>query len=333
MKLTPRLMAVGAVVALCAVSLSACNTESTASPASSSSTSSGQQQLTIGLANQQMSVTFPAAIAKGAQDEADKLGVKLIVLDSQGDQAKQANQVQDLIAQQVDGIILVPLSPGPAQAMVDQAVAAGIPVGTAHGYVGADRAASDPYPQLSFIVDEDEIGAGATAGQMALQAVPNGGEVAVITGAAGFAENKLRVQDFEKALTDQGGYSVVANQPGDWTKEGGQSACQNILAAHPKVALFYAISDDMAVGCASAVKSAGSDAKIIGVGGSQGGIDAIKAGTIYGTVCYKPYTEGQMAVQDMYDVLTGKLTGAPQTTFYDTPGVTLSNVDSCTAQW
>lgn len=35
----------------------------------------------------------------------------------------------------------------------------------------------------------------------------------------------------------------------------------------------------------------------------------------------------------MYDSLTGKLTGAPKTTFYDTPGVTKDNVSSCDPQW
>jgi len=323
-----RTLTVGAVAAFCAASLAACNTEST-----NASASSGSKTVTIGLANQQMSVTFPAAIAKGARDEAKKLGVKLIVLDSQGDQAKQSSQVQDLVGQKVDGIILVPLSPGPAQAMVDQADAAGVAVGTAHGYVGANQDVKTPYEKLKYVIDEDEAGAGATAGKMAVEAVPGGGEVAVITGAAGFVENKTRVQEFEKALTDKGGFKIVANQPGDWTKEGGQSACQNILAAHPKVSLFYAISDDMAVGCAAATKAGGSNAKIIGVGGSAGGIDAIKAGTVYGTVCYKPFTEGQMAVKAMVDSLKGKLSGTPKTTFYDTPGVTKDNVDSCQPQW
>jgi ribose transport system substrate-binding protein len=40
-----------------------------------------------------------------------------------------------------------------------------------------------------------------------------------------------------------------------------------------------------------------------------------------------------MAVKAMVDALTGKLSGAPKTTFYDTPGVTADNVDSCSPQW
>lgn len=324
-------------VASVSLALSACGA-STPSPTAAGTAGSGSaagKSLTIGLANQQESVTFPAAISKGAQAKATELGVKLIILDSQGDQAKQASQVQDLIAQKVSGIILVPLSPGPAQALVDQANAAGIPVGTAHGYVGANLTADKPYSKLKFVIDENELGAGATAGKLALQALPNGGKVAVITGAAGFIENTTRVTQFKDALNGAGSvkYTVVATQPGDWTKEKGQAACQNILAANPDVGLFYAISDDMAVGCATAVKSANSQAKIIGVGGSAGGIAAIKSGALYGTVCYKPADEGAMAVQAMYDALTGKLSGDPKTTFYATPGVSAANVSTCTPQW
>jgi ribose transport system substrate-binding protein len=333
--------AIGLLATACSSEKTGGGSSSSSSSASSGSSSSGSaasttaaatKKYTIGIANQQESVTFPAAIAKGAKAQAAKLGIKIVDLDSKGDQATQANQVQDLITQKVSAILLVPLSPGPAQALVDQAAAANIPIATAHGYVGATRSVSDPYSKLKFVIDENEEGAGATAGQMALKAVPNGGQVAVITGAAGFIENTTRVVKFKAALP-KSKYSVVATQPGNWTKQDGQSACQNILAAHPKLALIYAISDDMAVGCAAAVQSAGSKAKIIGVGGSQGGIAAIKTGQLYGTVCYKPYDEGAKAIQMLYDALTGKLTGPPKTTFYSTPGVTKANVDSCSPQW
>ncbi len=326
MKSIRTLAALGLVLA----GLTACNTES---PAETTPAGDTTRKLTFGLANQQESVTFPAALAKGAKAKADELGITLVSLDSQGDQQKQASQVQDLIAQKVDGIILVPLSPGPGQALVDQAAAANIPIGTAHGYVGANRDVETPYEKLKFIVTENERGAGATAGEMALQVVPDGGKVAVITGAAGFDENTTRVEKFTAALEAKGGYDVVATQPGNWTKQDGQSACQNLLAATPDLALIYAISDDMAVGCAAAVKSANSTAKILGVGGSAAGIAAIKDGTLAGTVCYKPYDSGVMAVQMLHDAVTGKLSGAPATTFYDTPGVTKDNVDSCTPQW
>lgn len=290
---------------------------------------------TIGVIPKETASQYWKGVKNGAEQAAKEENVTILWNgpEVETDNERQIQIVEDMIAQKVDGIILVPLSPGPAQALVDQAAAANIPIGTAHGYVGADRTAENPYAKLKFVITEDEIGAGATAGDMAVKALSGGGKVAVITGAAGFIENTNRVTKFKAALDAKGGYTIVATQPGNWTKQDGQSACQNILAATPDVGLFYAISDDMAVGCAAAVKSAGSKAKIIGIGGSATGIAAIKSGEVYGTVCYKPEDEGASAVQAMYDVLTGKLTGAPKTNFYDTPGVTKDNVDSCTPQW
>src|ERR1700704_2154490 len=84
------------------------------------STTTSSKKIVIGLSNQTMASTFPAGLAKGAQQEATKLGVKLVVLDSKGDVQKQGSDMQDLIAQKVNGILIVPNSPGPAKAMVDR---------------------------------------------------------------------------------------------------------------------------------------------------------------------------------------------------------------------
>ncbi|MDQ1578828.1 MAG: ribose transport system substrate-binding protein, partial [Microbacteriaceae bacterium] len=122
-------MQIGMGAALLAV-LAGCST------AAGSATTSSSKSITIGLSNQTMAGTFPVGLAKGANQEAKKLGIKLVVLDSKGDVQKQGSDMQDLVAQKVDGILIVPNSPGPAQAMVDQAVAAKIPVASVHGTVG-----------------------------------------------------------------------------------------------------------------------------------------------------------------------------------------------------
>src|SRR6201999_4396772 len=117
------------------------------------------KSVVVGLSNQTMAVTFPVGLAKGAKREADKLGAKLVVLDSKGDVQKQGSDMQDLVAQKVNGILLVPNSPGPAQAMVDRAAAAGIPVASMHAN-GGNGIATKPYDKLSFTINEnaDTIG-------------------------------------------------------------------------------------------------------------------------------------------------------------------------------
>src|ERR1700730_12405801 len=106
---------------------------STASSMPKAAAPSAPKKVVIGLSNQTMAVTFPVGLAKGAQREADKLGAKVVVLGTKGDVQKQGSDMQDLAAQKVSGILLVPNSPGPAKAMVDRAATAGIPVASVHG--------------------------------------------------------------------------------------------------------------------------------------------------------------------------------------------------------
>ncbi len=76
-----------------------------------------------------------------------------------------------------------------------------------------------------------------------------------------------------------------------------------MLQANPDIQLFYAQSDDMGTGCYEAIEAAGSSAKVIGIGGAKLGIDAVKAGQLLGTVCYKPYTSGEIVMQAVADHL------------------------------
>jgi ribose transport system substrate-binding protein len=326
MRIAVQLGVVGAVVGL----LAGCTTVNSSEQSSSGTKAS--KQVVIGLSNQTMAVTFPVGLAKGAQQEADKLGAKLVVLDSKGDVQKQGSDIQDLTAQKVDGILIVPNSPGPAQAMVDNVAAAGIPIASVHGTVGTGPT-DVPYSKLSFTINESADQVGHLEASLAKQALPSGGKVAIITGASGFLENTLWTAGFKSDLASAGGFTIVATQPGDWTAEKGEAACQGILSGHPDINLFYALSDDMAAGCAKAVVAAKSTAKILGNGGAKLGIDGIKNGTIFGDVCFKPVDEGAKAFDTLYDQITGKAPAPKKVLSYDIPTITKANVDQCVPQW
>ena len=296
------------------------------------------KDMTFGLSSVGLSFPFASAIAKGFADAGAKVGARTVVLDAKGDVQKQANDIQDLIAQKVDGMAIMPLDSTVAQGWVDHASTAGIPVVSVGSQIGdpAKRALHDVYSKVSAIVTQDEVAAGAAVGRAAATVLPKDhpAKIAVIEGQAGFPEVKQRRDGFEQGLHAAGvNYTIVASQPGDWTAEKGESACQNILQSNPDVDLFFNEADDMVVGCARAVRAAGSNAKLFGMGGSKLAIAAIKAGQIDGTVCYKPENLGALAFQVLYDDATGKQTRAAQFVTYDTPGITKANVADCVAQW
>lgn len=290
---------------------------------------------TVGVSNLGLSFPFPAAISDGIDSKAPELGIDVVTLDARSDVAKQANDVQDLINQQVDGILLIGVDAVASEALVDDIDAAGIPVIAVHQMVGdsTTRELSDVYEGLTAFVTQDEQEAGAKAGEIALSILPDGGKVAIVEGAAGFAEVFNRSVLFEETLNNsEATFEVVARQPGDWTPEAAEAACQNMLQGTPDIDLFYAQSDDMAVGCAKAVDAAGSSAQIVGIGGSALAIDALEDGTIEGTVCYKPFDLGQLGAETMAQVLRGESLESDYIT-YETPAITAENIDDCDPQW
>ena len=294
--------------------------------------------LRFGLSSAGLSYPFAAAIAQGFQQQAARAGVEAIVLDAQGKVQKQANDLDDLLAQRVAGIVLMPLDSVIAQSWVDRAAAAAIPVVAVGSQVGDpnSRPLHEVYPQLTALVTQDEVVAGQEAGRLALTLLPRDrvARIAIVEGAPGFPEVLQRAEGFRQALdAAHARYRIVASQPGDWTADEADTACQNILAAHPDVDLFFNEADDMAVGCARAVRSAGAHARLVGVGGSRLAMVSLEAGRIDGTVCYEPRELGALAFDALYEDVTGRKPLHAAFITYRTPGITRANVGACPAQW
>lgn len=294
--------------------------------------------LRFGLSSAGLSYPFAAAIAQGFQQEAARKGVEAVVLDAQGKVQKQANDLDDLMSQRVAGIVVMPLDSVIAQSWVSHATAAGIPVVAVGSQVGDpnSRPLHDVYPKLTALVTQDEVVAGQEAGRLALTLLPPDrvARIAIIEGAPGFPEVLQRAEGFRQALDSaHARYRIVASQPGNWTADDADTACQNILAAHPQVDLFFNEADDMAVGCARAVRSAGSHARLVGIGGSRLAIVSLEAGRIDGTVCYEPRELGALAFDALYGDVTGRKPLHAAFITYRTPGITGRNVGTCPAQW
>ncbi len=285
-----------------------------------------------GLSTVGLSYPFAAAIAKGFVEAAARNGANAVVLDAKGDVQKQANDIDDLIAQRVAGIAVMPLDSVVAQGWVRRAQKGNVPIAAVAALVGdpKTRRIEDVYPGLVALASQDEVAAGRAAGQLASRLLPadRPARIAIIEGAAGFPEVEQRARGFREALDAASAhYTIVAAQPGNWTSEGGEAACQNILAARPDVDLFYNEADDMVIGCARAVRSAGSHARLVGVGGSKLAIASIKAGAVDGTVCFKPEALGALAFEAL------SKPGGTRFRTYPIPAVTRANVGECVGQW
>ena len=288
----------------------------------------------IGMSNQGATYPFPGAIGEGVKSKGAELGYNVVQTDAGLKTDKQTTDINDLIAQAPAAIILNPVDGTQAMGLVDNIAAANIPVFVVHGNVGpAGHPIEQVYKGIKLMITEDDVLAGKNAGMIAVAAFPQGAKYAIVEGAAGFVEVELRTKGFEEGLATGTGFTKVASQPGDWVPDKGKIACQNMLQANPDIQLFYAQSDDMGTGCYEAIKAAGSSAQVIGIGGAKLGIDAINAGQLLGTVCYKPLTSGELIMQAVGDYLTGAKTYDGVYQPYDTPGITKDNIADCVPQW
>ncbi len=337
MRLRPLPLLLSAAVIVAAVAAIAGLWQATHATGSAAVTASKSNGERYGLSSVGLSYPFAAAIAKGFSDAATKDGATAIVLDAKGDVQKQANDIDDLIAQKVNGIAVMPLDSVVAQGWVDRAGRAHVPVAAVAALVGdpKKRAITDVYPGLVALASQDEVEAGNTAAKLATALLPKGrtAKIAIIEGAAGFPEVEQRARGFTQGLDTAGvRYTIVARQPGNWTSEGGEAACQNILAAQLDIDLFYNEADDMVIGCARAVRTAGSHAHLIGVGGSKLAVASIKAGAVDGTVCFKPEALGALAYAALRDNAHGK-PPAERFQTYPIPAVTRDTIGACVGQW
>lgn len=298
----------------------------------------GAKEITFGYVAAGMQFPFNVAVVKGFQAAAKEVGVKTIILDGKTSVERQGNAIDDLIAQKVDGIAVLPMDGLVAQGWVDRVTAHNVPFVSVATEIGdpQKRPIKDVYPKATALVSSDEIHTGFNSGDIAAKLLPKDrvAKIAILEGAPGMAQNWQRTQGFKEGLEKAGiKYQIVASQPTDLTPEQGQSVCQNIITAHPDVDLIYNQADDLVIGCAKAVREAGSHAKLVGWGGSRLGIAAIKAGDVDGTVCVKPEKMGELAFKALYAAVTKPGTPKAQFIEVDTPAITKANLSSCVPQW
>lgn len=297
------------------------------------------KDVTLGFVAASMQYPYDHAIAKSFQEAAKELGAKAIVLDPKGSVEKQGNSIDDLITQKVDGIAIIPLDSIVAKTWVDQATENNI------SFVAAAAQVGDPdkvpmkqvYAKLSALVTTDDIAAAELAGELAAKYLPKGrtAKIGIVEGSAGYAVVRQRNQGFKQGLEKSGvKYQILASQPTDWTPQKGESVCQNMLTSHPDLDLIFSQADDMAIGCAKAIRATNSKAKLVATGGgSRQGNDAISKGEMDGSVCTNPTTIGRLTAKALFEAATNKNTPKARFITYKTPVVTKATLAECPNGW
>jgi ABC-type sugar transport system substrate-binding protein len=215
------------------------------------------KQYTIGVLLPHLSSAHFVGQAYGYIDEAQKLGVKVIMFEAGGYEHldRQIAQIEDLIAQKVNAIVMGAVSGPGTVGAVDRAAAAGIPVITCNS-------TSDSKYVVSRIRSDDD-----TIGQMQAdimgQALRGRGNVVMLPGPAGTSWAENRAAAFKKRLGKKfPNVKVIGMQYSLSSPVDGLRIMEDFLQTYPKIDGVYNGADTMAIGSAQAVLASGNAGKI-----------------------------------------------------------------------
>jgi ABC-type sugar transport system substrate-binding protein len=241
-----------------------------------------------------------AAFEDGAKAEGQRLGVKVVVVSppSETDVQAQISQIEDLVAQKVDGIALAPTDPSALEPVVQEAQAAGVKV------VFVDGAGSNK--DVPF-VGTDNLQGGKLGGDFMCKQLPKGAEVAILQGVMTTTNGADRYNGSKSAM-EACGLKVVAAQPADWDRAKGQSVTETILAGNPNIKGIFGSNDNMALGAVEALKASAKlkDVMVVGYDANPDAAKSILAGEMTASVAQAPKKMAALGIQTLVDMKAGK---------------------------
>jgi ribose transport system substrate-binding protein len=273
-----------------------------------------------------------AALRDGAIAEGKKQGVEVTVqsgsseTDSTGENAK----ISTLAAQDYNCFGVVPVNATNVITPLVPVAKKNIPILNLDTQIDGDASKAAGVSYASFI-GSDNLSAGQQAAQALMADMGGHGDVAVLQGIAGEQNGINRLKGFTDET--QGKLQIVATQPADYDQNLALTVTGDLLRAHPTITGIFAANDTMGLGATQAVKNAGKSGSIsiISVDGITAALQAVKDGTLSGTISQYPYAEGQMAVQACVNLVAKK--PVPERVVAPIKLITKANADQALASF
>ncbi|WP_300380043.1 ribose ABC transporter substrate-binding protein RbsB [Clostridium sp.] len=245
----------------------------------------------IGMVLSTLNNPFFVSMKEGAEKEAEKLGYKLIVLDSQNDSIKEKSNVEDLIQQGVTALLINPTDSDAVIQSVEGANKSNIPV------ITLDRKSNGGV--VTSHIASDNVKGGAMAAEFVLEKLGADSKINVVElqGIPGASATRDRGEGFHSILDKKDNVKFASSQAADFDRQKGLQVMENILQGNSDIQVIFAHNDEMALGAAKAILSSNIKAMVIGFDGNDDALDAVKKGDMMATVAQQPDLIGSLGVQ------------------------------------
>ena len=254
--------------------------------------------------------------------ETDTVKYDITIVDGKNDMATQSDQIKTFITQGMDVIICNLVQTSSAETIIDEVVAANIPLVLINreplGETDESYAGILDNPYVCY-VGADARQSGTFQGEIVLN-LPDKGDIngdgkvsyVMIEGDPENVDAQYRTEFSIKALTDAGmEVECLVDQVGMWATDKGQEIAANALSQHgDAVEVIFCNNDGMALGAAAAIEAAGrkvgEDIYLLGVDALEECQQMVAEGTMTGTVLNDHIGQSHTAVDVAVKALNGE---------------------------
>jgi ribose transport system substrate-binding protein len=269
-----------------------------------STTLSAQKVYTVGFTVGHMGHSTHSRVWKSAVARGKELGINVIVMDDkEWDLGVESNNVDQLIARRVDGIMMMGPSAEGSAAAAKRATAAGIKVISLW-----DDVNDTPYVGSNFV-----NGGGADLmGKIVVDTLGGKGNLVYICGAASANIERIRDKGFREAIAPYPDIKIIYQNFSNWQRTGGTEHMEAALAKFPKKGSITAVvahCDDMGLGALEAIRRAGrlnDPIPIFAIDGTPAYMQKLLSGEVTSTIYQNAELAGARGIEVMYLILAGK---------------------------
>jgi ribose transport system substrate-binding protein len=257
-----------------------------------------EEPFTIGLSMHFMRDDYAVCVVGAAEAVAEKYGGKIVATDANADPQKQLADVENLVAQNVDALIVVPFDEKAILPALEKADEKGIPIIAITTIPNADYI-------VSTVGGDGDYQNGKATGEFLVEQLGGEGKIAVID--LGFSLWRIdeRIRGFEDAIKDTD-IEVVAQQSGVAQDEV-QNIVQNILVANPDLDGVWATFSNQIVGASDALQAADKpDVVLTGIDADKAIMARINEGWVTGSAAQFPEVHGTLATEAAFQYLMGE---------------------------
>ena len=242
---------------------------------------------TIALIMKSLANEFFVTMAEGARahQAANHERYNLIIngIKNEVDLAQQVALIDQMIAAEVDAIVISPADSKAVVPALARAHSAGVAIINIDNRL--EKKVLGEYDLKIPFVGPDNFQGAELVGAYLASKLTAGDQVAILQGVPTAFNSQRRMAGFRKAMTDAG-MDIVAQQSAQWDQTLAVTVTAAMLVQHPELAAILCGNDNMALGAAAAVAQAGKtgEIKIVGFDNISAIHDLIREEKVLATI-------------------------------------------------